>query len=186
MFGCGAGVDRPLRLANGSVNAESSYPDLDVIAARAWCIRSSKVPSGRGRVALSHLQDWSNLNGSVPVRASRVERGSVQRLARVRQEAISLERKGGHHGTPRASCVNAVWPVHGLDGGARYQGRNRDRPDCRRPSGWRCRGMGAWGFGVVLLAAGLLDFCVITGLIDNIWSGREVRARGSRGAPRTA
>jgi Protein of unknown function (DUF2892) len=50
-------------------------------------------------------------------------------------------------------------------------------------------GVGGWvlgGFGVVLLAAGLLDFCVITGLIDNIWSGREVRARGSRGAPRTA
>ena len=50
-------------------------------------------------------------------------------------------------------------------------------------------GVGGWvlgGFGVVLLAAGLLDFCVITGLIDNIWSGREVRARGGRGAPRTA
>jgi hypothetical protein len=41
-------------------------------------------------------------------------------------------------------------------------------------------------FGAVLLAAGLFDFCVITGLIDNIWSGREVRARGSRGAARTA
>lgn len=41
-------------------------------------------------------------------------------------------------------------------------------------------------FGVVLLAAGLFDFCVITGLIDNIWSEREVRARGSSGAPRTA
>jgi hypothetical protein len=50
-------------------------------------------------------------------------------------------------------------------------------------------GVGGWvlgGFGVVLLAAGLFDFCVITGLIDNIWSGREVRARGSRGASRTA
>jgi len=50
-------------------------------------------------------------------------------------------------------------------------------------------GVGGWvlgSFGVVLLAAGLLDFCVITGLIDNIWSGREVRARGGRGAPRTA
>jgi hypothetical protein len=48
-------------------------------------------------------------------------------------------------------------------------------------------GVGGWvlgGFGVVLLAAGLFDFCVITGLIDNLWSGREVRARGSRGAPR--
>ena len=41
-------------------------------------------------------------------------------------------------------------------------------------------------FGAVLVVAGLLDFCVITGLVDNIWSGREVRARGSRGAPRTA
>jgi uncharacterized membrane protein len=41
-------------------------------------------------------------------------------------------------------------------------------------------------FGAVLLAAGLFDFCVITGLVDNIWSGREVRARGRRGAPRTA
>ena len=41
-------------------------------------------------------------------------------------------------------------------------------------------------FGTVLLAAGLFDFCVITGLIDNIWSGRDVRARGRRGAPRTA
>jgi hypothetical protein len=50
-------------------------------------------------------------------------------------------------------------------------------------------GVGGWvlgGFGVVLVAAGLFDFCVITGLIDNIWSGREVRARGSHGAPRTA
>jgi len=50
-------------------------------------------------------------------------------------------------------------------------------------------GVGGWvlgGFGVVLLAAGLLDFCVITGLIDNIWSGREVRARGGRRASRTA
>jgi hypothetical protein len=49
-------------------------------------------------------------------------------------------------------------------------------------------GVGGWvlgGFGVVLVAAGLFDFCLITGLIDNIWSGREVRARGSRGAPRT-
>jgi hypothetical protein len=27
---------------------------------------------------------------------------------------------------------------------------------------------------------------VITGLVDNIWSGREVRARGHRAAPRTA
>ena len=41
-------------------------------------------------------------------------------------------------------------------------------------------------FGTVVLAAGLFDFCLITGLIDNIWSGREVRARGRRGAPRTA
>jgi hypothetical protein len=50
-------------------------------------------------------------------------------------------------------------------------------------------GVGGWvlgAFGVVLLAAGLFDFCVITGVIDNIWSGREVRARGSRRAPRTA
>ena len=39
--------------------------------------------------------------------------------------------------------------------------------------------------GVAAVAAGLFDFCVITGLIDNIWSGREVRARGRRGAPRT-
>ena len=50
-------------------------------------------------------------------------------------------------------------------------------------------GIGGWviaAFGVVLVLAGLLDFCVITGLIDNIWSGREVRARGGHGgAPRT-
>ena len=49
-------------------------------------------------------------------------------------------------------------------------------------------GVGGWvlgSFGVVLLAAGLFDFCVITGLIDNIWSGREVRARGVPSAPRT-
>jgi len=50
---------------------------------------------------------------------------------------------------------------------------------------------GTWGwvlgaFGTLLVAAGLFDFCVITGMIDNIWSGREVRARGSRRAPRTA
>jgi hypothetical protein len=50
-------------------------------------------------------------------------------------------------------------------------------------------GVAAWVLavvGTVLLAAGLFDFCVITGLIDNIWSGREVRARGRRGTPRTA
>jgi DUF2892 family protein len=49
-------------------------------------------------------------------------------------------------------------------------------------------GVGGWvlgAFGAVLVAAGLFDFCVITGLIDNIWSGREVRARGHRAAPRT-
>jgi hypothetical protein len=49
-------------------------------------------------------------------------------------------------------------------------------------------GVGGWvlgAVGVVPLAAGLFDFCVITGVIDNIWSGREVRARGNR-APRTA
>jgi hypothetical protein len=46
-------------------------------------------------------------------------------------------------------------------------------------------GVGGWviaAVGAVLLLAGLFDFCVITGLIDNIWSGREVRARGSRGS----
>jgi hypothetical protein len=50
-------------------------------------------------------------------------------------------------------------------------------------------GVAGWvigAFGAVLLAAGLLDFCLITGLIDNIWSGREVRARGHQGSPRTA
>lgn len=50
-------------------------------------------------------------------------------------------------------------------------------------------GVAGWvlgAFGVLLVAAGLFDFCVITGLVDNIWSGREVRARGRRGAPRTA
>jgi Inner membrane protein YgaP-like, transmembrane domain len=50
-------------------------------------------------------------------------------------------------------------------------------------------GVGGWvvgAFGAVLLAAGLFDFCVITGFIDNVWSGREVRARGSRGAPLSA
>ncbi len=49
--------------------------------------------------------------------------------------------------------------------------------------------VGGWAlgaFGALLLAAGLFDFCVFTGLVDNIWSGHEVRARGSRGAPRTA
>jgi hypothetical protein len=49
-------------------------------------------------------------------------------------------------------------------------------------------GVGAWAAGAIgglLLAAGVFDFCVITGLIDNIWSGREVRARGGhrRAAP---
>lgn len=50
--------------------------------------------------------------------------------------------------------------------------------------------VGGWvlvAFGLLLLAAGVFDFCVITGLFDNIWSGAEVRARGRRGeAPRTA
>ena len=42
-------------------------------------------------------------------------------------------------------------------------------------------GFGGWvvaAIGAVLVLAGVLDFCVITGLIDNIWSGREVRAHG--------
>ena len=46
-------------------------------------------------------------------------------------------------------------------------------------------GVTAWvlgGLGVVLVAAGVFDFCAITGLIDNVWSGREVRARGSHAA----
>lgn len=51
-------------------------------------------------------------------------------------------------------------------------------------------GVGGWvlgAFGLLLLAAGVLDFCLITGLIDNVWSGREVRARSGRGtAPHTA
>ncbi len=45
-------------------------------------------------------------------------------------------------------------------------------------------GIGGWvvgAFGVVLLSAGVFDFCVITGLIDNIWSGREVRTLGHHG-----
>ena len=43
-------------------------------------------------------------------------------------------------------------------------------------------GVGAWALGilgVILVAAGVFDFCVITGVIDNVWSGREVRARRS-------
>lgn len=40
--------------------------------------------------------------------------------------------------------------------------------------------------GAVPFTAGVFDACVITGLVDGIWSGREVRARGRRGAPRTA
>ena len=50
-------------------------------------------------------------------------------------------------------------------------------------------GLGGWAllaFGALLLAAGVFDFCVITGLIDNVWSGQDVRARGRRGAPRPA
>lgn len=46
-------------------------------------------------------------------------------------------------------------------------------------------GVGGWvlaGFGAILLLAGVLDFCLVTGLIDNVWSGREVRALGSHGA----
>ena len=56
--------------------------------------------------------------------------------------------------------------------------------------GFVISGVGGWvlaALGLVLLLAGLLDFCVITGLFDNIWSGREVRARGTHGgAARTA
>jgi hypothetical protein len=54
--------------------------------------------------------------------------------------------------------------------------------------GYLIGGVGGWvlaGIGLIPLVAGALDFCVITGLIDNVWSGREVRARGSHGA-RTA
>jgi DUF2892 family protein len=42
-------------------------------------------------------------------------------------------------------------------------------------------GAGGWAlgaFGVVLVAAGLFDFCLVTGLVDNVWSGRQVRALG--------
>jgi hypothetical protein len=42
-------------------------------------------------------------------------------------------------------------------------------------------GVGGWvlgAFGVILVAAGVFDFCVVTGLIDNVWSGRKVRALG--------
>jgi hypothetical protein len=45
-------------------------------------------------------------------------------------------------------------------------------------------GIGGWvvgALGVVLVLAGVFDFCVISGLIANVWSGREVRARGSHG-----
>lgn len=51
-------------------------------------------------------------------------------------------------------------------------------------------GVAGWvlgAFGIVLLLAGVFDFCVVTGLIDNIWSGRQVRALGRRrGAARPA
>ena len=50
-------------------------------------------------------------------------------------------------------------------------------------------GVGGWALaasGFLFVSAGLFDFCVITGLVDNIWSGPEVRARGRRGAPRAA
>ena len=56
--------------------------------------------------------------------------------------------------------------------------------------GFVISGVGGWmlaALGLVLVLAGLFDFCVITGLFDNIWSGREVRARGTHGgATRTA
>ena len=42
------------------------------------------------------------------------------------------------------------------------------------PDGWGLRGRNVGG--------GLFDFCVITGLIDSIWSGREVRAWSPRSA----
>lgn len=50
-------------------------------------------------------------------------------------------------------------------------------------------GIGGWmltAFGLLLVAAGMFDFCLITGLVDNIWSGQEVREHGRREAPRTA
>ena len=50
-------------------------------------------------------------------------------------------------------------------------------------------GVSAWVLGVlgiVLVAAGVFDFCVITGVIDNVWSGGEVRARARRSAARAA
>lgn len=48
--------------------------------------------------------------------------------------------------------------------------------------GWVVAGIGGWilaAFGGILLLAGVFDFCVITGLVANIWSGREARAHGS-------
>jgi hypothetical protein len=50
-------------------------------------------------------------------------------------------------------------------------------------------GIGGWvvgAVGAVLVLAGVFDFCVISGAIANVWSGREVRARGTRGATRVA
>ncbi|MGA9161450.1 MAG: YgaP-like transmembrane domain, partial [Actinomycetota bacterium] len=48
-------------------------------------------------------------------------------------------------------------------------------------------GVGGWilaGIGLVLLLAGLFDFCVITGLFDNIWSGARSGLAGPAGERR--
>lgn len=49
--------------------------------------------------------------------------------------------------------------------------------------GYVIAGVAGWvvgAFGLLLVSAGVFDFCLITGLVDGIWSGREVRARGHR------
>ena len=136
-------------------------------------------------MALSHLEDWSNLNGSIPVTGLAHEGGARTVLGGFLPETIPLERKevamsrrervaSTPFGQFLASTAGRV--TRGVIGIALIV------------AGLLVGGVAGWvlgAFGAILVAAGLFDFCIITGLVDNIWSGREVRARGHRAA-RTA
>jgi hypothetical protein len=118
-----------------------------------------RVPAWRGRRALAHVHYWSTFN----TWKYNESKGGPTMPRRVRVAASPFAQfmvsTGGR--TTRGVMGIALIVAGLLIGGvARWM-------------------FGA--FGLLLLAAGLFDFCVVTGLIDNIWSGREVRARGGHG-----
>jgi hypothetical protein len=154
---------------------------------RARVPRSSKVPFGTGTMALSNLEDQSNVDGSVPVYALANE-GGARPASEVRARWRDSARTEGRFAMTRRERV-APTPFGQFMASTAGRVFRGAIGIALIVAGLLVAGVTGWvlgAFGAVLLAAGLFDFCVITGLVDNIWSGREVRARGRRGAPRTA